>query len=167
VAGFLGKKQQSIIWGQNCLKQVPDGPLDRETAVADSLETLENMLSFESFDHGNWIRRQWVEMVSKKCASDVWEVRKRRMEGNKWEVTHWRARMGTTARGNLPEVPYTTFMVVIYPVRNGNNDQISSIQLHASYRDVRRWDELINFIEEDCHLKQPYCLTAIYQCNLT
>jgi hypothetical protein len=37
VAGCLEKKHQSIILGQTCLKQLPDGPLDRETAVEDCL----------------------------------------------------------------------------------------------------------------------------------
>jgi len=41
------------------------------------------------------------------------------------------------------------------------------MQLHASYSDVRHWEELIDFIEQNCSPKEPYCLTAIYKCNLT
>jgi hypothetical protein len=37
VAGFLEKKHQSIIWAQNRLKQLLDGPLHWKTAVADFL----------------------------------------------------------------------------------------------------------------------------------
>jgi hypothetical protein len=32
---------------------------------------------------------------------------------------------------------------------------------------VRHWEELIDFIEKNCSLKEPYCLTVLYQCNLT
>jgi len=65
VAGFLEKKHQSIILGQNCLKQLRDGPLRWETAVADFLETFETWLPLEHFDNAEWIRRLWVEMFFK------------------------------------------------------------------------------------------------------
>jgi hypothetical protein len=42
VAGFLEKKHQSIIWGQNCLKYIRDGPLHWEMVVVDDLETFED-----------------------------------------------------------------------------------------------------------------------------
>jgi hypothetical protein len=58
-------------------------------------------------------------------------------------------------------------MVVICQVPNGNNDQLSSMQLQASYPDVRHWDELIDFIEHHCCPKEPYCLTALCKINLT
>ena len=32
---------------------------------------------------------------------------------------------------------------------------------------MRHWEELIDFIETKCSPKEPYCLTAIYKCNLT
>ena len=32
---------------------------------------------------------------------------------------------------------------------------------------MRQWEELGDFIEKNCHQKEPYCLTAIYKCNLT
>jgi len=41
VAGFLEKKHQSIVPGQNRLKQQQDGPLHWEIVVADFLETFE------------------------------------------------------------------------------------------------------------------------------
>jgi hypothetical protein len=58
-------------------------------------------------------------------------------------------------------------MVVIRRVPNGNNDPTFSMQLQASYTDVRHWEELINFIEKEFGLKKPYCLTALYEFNLT
>jgi hypothetical protein len=57
-------------------------------------------------------------------------------------------------------------MVVIRRVPNVNNDPTFSMQLQASYTDVRHWEELINFIEKEFGLKKPYCLTALYKCNL-
>jgi hypothetical protein len=77
VAGFLEKKHRSIIPGQNRLKQQRDGPLRWEMAVADFLVTFEKWLSLENFNNAEWIRRQWVEKVLKKCASDVWEAREK------------------------------------------------------------------------------------------
>jgi len=58
-------------------------------------------------------------------------------------------------------------MVVIHRVPNGDNDQTSSMQLQALYTDLRHWEELIDFIEKNCSPKEPYCLTALYKCNLT
>jgi hypothetical protein len=51
VAGFLEKKHRSIIWGQNRLKPLRDGPLHGETVVADFLETFETWLPLENFDN--------------------------------------------------------------------------------------------------------------------
>jgi len=74
---------------------------------------------------------------------------------------------GQTAKGNLPELPNTTFMVVIRGVSNGNDDESSSMQLQASYPDVRHREELNDFIEKNCGPIEPYCLTALYKCHLT
>jgi len=41
------------------------------------------------------------------------------------------------------------------------------MQLQALYPDVRHWEELIDFIEKNCDLIEPYCLAALYKCNLT
>jgi hypothetical protein len=56
VAGFHEKKQRSILQGQNRLKQVRDGPLHRETAVADFLATFTTWLPLVNFDNAEWIR---------------------------------------------------------------------------------------------------------------
>jgi hypothetical protein len=74
---------------------------------------------------------------------------------------------GKKASGTVPELPNPTVMVVIRQVPNGNNDPTSSIQLQASYTVVRHWEELIDVIKKNCGPKEPYCLTALYKCNLT
>jgi len=167
VAEFLEKKHRSIIPGQNRLKQQHDGPLHCETAVAVFLETFEKWLPLENFDNAEWIRRQCVEMFLKTCASGVREARKKGRRGNKRPVTDLGERAGKKVRGNVPELPNETFMVVIRRMPNGNNDPTSSMQFQASYTDVRHWEELIDFIENNCGPKEPYCLTALYKCNLT
>jgi hypothetical protein len=57
VARFLEKKHRSIIRGQNRLKQLRDGPLHWETAVADFLEAFDTWLPLKNFDNAEWIRR--------------------------------------------------------------------------------------------------------------
>jgi hypothetical protein len=74
--------------------------------------------------------------------------------------------VGLKARGNVPELANTMFMVVIRRVPNGNNDPTSSMQFLASYTDISDWEELIDFIEKDCSPKEPYCLTASFICNM-
>ena len=106
-------------------------------------------------------------MVLKKCASEVQEGRKKGRQGNKRLATDLGEHVGITASGKLPEFPNTTFKVVIRPVPNGNNDQTSSMQLQASYTDVRHWEELIHSIKLNCSPKEPYSLTAIEECYLT
>jgi len=167
VAAFLEQKHQSIIRGQNHLKQLQDGPLHWETAVADFLETFKTWLPLENFNNAEWIWRQWVEMFQKKCANEVRKAKKKGWRGNKRPATDLGERVGIKARGTLSELPNTTFIVVIRHVPNGNNDQTSSMQLQASYTDVRHWEELIDFIERNCSPKEPYSLTAIYKCHLT
>jgi len=125
VDGILEKKYRSTIGGKNRLKQLRDGPLYPETAVADFLETSQTWLHLENFHHAEWIRRQWTEMFLNKCASKVREVRIKGRRGNKRPATDLGERVRKKARGNLPELPNTTFMVVIRQVPNGNNDQIS------------------------------------------
>jgi hypothetical protein len=77
VAGSLEKKHWSIIPGQNCLKQMRNGPLHWEIAVAVILETFKTRLPLGYFDNAEWIRRQWVEIFLKKCASEISEARKK------------------------------------------------------------------------------------------
>jgi hypothetical protein len=51
VAGFLEKKHRSILQEQNCLKQLRNGPLHWEMAVADFSETFEIWLLLGNFDN--------------------------------------------------------------------------------------------------------------------
>ena len=166
MAGYLEKIHRSIVPGQNSLKQLRAGPLRRETAVADLLETFEIWLSLKHFDNAEWIWRHWVEKFWKKSASVVRKVSKKGRRGNNRTATDLEECLGKKARSNIPEMPNTIFMVVICQVPNGNNDQTSSRQLWALYTDVRHWEELINFIEKNCTQKEQYCLTALYKCNL-
>ena len=71
VTGFLEKKHWSIVQWQNQLKQIRDAALHWATSVADFLATFENCLPLVKFNNAEWIRRQWVEMVLKKCASKI------------------------------------------------------------------------------------------------
>jgi len=59
------------------LKQLRNGPLHWATAVADFLETFESWLPLDIFDNAEWIHPQWVEMILKKCATEIREVRKK------------------------------------------------------------------------------------------
>jgi len=135
--------------------------------VADFLETFKTWLPLENLDNAKRIRRQWVEIILKTCASEVREARKKGRRGNKRLAKDLGEHAGNKVRGNVPELPDTTFMVVIRRVLNGNNDPTSRIQSQASYTDVRQWEELTDLIEKNCSPKEPYCLTALYKCNLT
>ena len=76
-----------MIRGQNHLKQVADGLLHWKTAVGDVLETFKNWLRLDDFDNNEWIRRQWVEMLLKICASKIQKARKKGRRGNKQPAT--------------------------------------------------------------------------------
>jgi len=136
-------------------------------AVADFLETFQTWLPLENFNNAEWIWRQWVEMFLKNCASEVWEARKKGRRSNKRPATDLGERTGKKVKGNIPESPNTTFMVVIRQVPNSNNDPTSSNQFQPLYPDVRYWEELIDFIQKNCSPTEPYCLTVLYKCNLT
>jgi hypothetical protein len=105
-------------------------------------------------------------MILQKCVSDIRTVRKKVSQGNKQPATDLEERAGKIASINIPVLPNTTFMVVIRRVPNGNNDPTSSMPLQASYTGVKYWEELIDFIDKNCGLKESYCLTTIYKCNL-
>jgi len=90
-------------------------------------ETFEKWLPLESFDNAEWIQRQWVGMFLNKCASEVREGMKKGRRGNKRPVTDLGECAGKKARGNVPELPNTTFMVVIRRLPNSNNDPTSSM----------------------------------------
>jgi hypothetical protein len=106
-------------------------------------------------------------MFLKQCESKVWEARKKGRQGNMRPAMDLGDCAGINARGNDQVLPNTTFMVVICRVPNGNNDPTSSMQFQASYTSVGHQEELIDFIEKKFGPKEPYCLTALYRCNLT
>jgi len=166
VAGFRWKKHQSIIRGQNYLKPLRDGPLHWMMVIADYLETFLASLALEKFHSAKWMQRQWVKMHSKQPASVVRQARKKARRGNKRQAIHLAERVGKQTTSNLPELPNTTFMVVIRRVLNVNNNQTSRNRLQALYTDVRHWEELIDSIERNCSPKQPYCPTALSMCNV-
>jgi hypothetical protein len=87
-------------------------------------------------------------MYLKNCASDIGEARKNGRQGNKQPVSDLGEHTGKQDRANIPELPNTTFMVVIHRVPNGNNDGTISIQFQTSYTDERHWAEPIYFIEK-------------------
>jgi len=76
-------------------------------------------------------------MFLKKCASEIWDVRKTGRRGNKRPATDLGEHMGQKARSKLPELPNTTFTVMIHWVSNGKDMVLASKQLQASYTDVR------------------------------
>jgi hypothetical protein len=129
VAVFLEKKQRSIIRGQTWLKQVCNGPLHWEMAVVEFLETLETSLPLDNFDHAEWIYQQWGQIFWKICAREIWEVRKKRRQGNMRPATDLGERAGKKARSNLWELPNTTSMVVIHWVSNGKDMVLAPKQL--------------------------------------
>jgi hypothetical protein len=71
VAGFLGKKDRSIIPGQYHLKQLGDGPQHCQTAIVDFLETFEICMPLDNVHNAKWIWRQSVDIVLKQYVSDV------------------------------------------------------------------------------------------------
>jgi len=68
--------------------------LHSETAVAEWLEIFETWLPLENLDNAERIRRQWVEMSLKTCASEVREARKEGRRGNERPDTDLGERAG-------------------------------------------------------------------------
>jgi len=75
-------------------------------------------------------------------------------------------RAGKKARSNLPELPKTTFTVMISSVLYGKDMVPAPIQLQASYTDVRHWEELVDFIDKNGGPKEPYVTKSMFKCNL-
>jgi hypothetical protein len=57
-------------------------------------------------------------------------------------------------------------MVVICSVSKGSDIVLFPTQLQATYTDVRQWEELMDFINKNKHLKEPYTLTSRVKCTL-
>jgi hypothetical protein len=69
--------------------------------------------------------------------SEVQRARKMGRPGNKYPATDLGEFAGKQLKRHVPEFPNTTFMVVICGVPNGSNDPTFSLQLEASFKDVR------------------------------
>jgi len=165
-AGLLETKHGSMIWQHNCLIPVRDGPLHSKPAVTTFLETFKNWLPLDNFDNEQWIGCQWVEMFLKTCASEIRETRKKDRWGMKQLVMDLGERVSKTAKSNLPQLPNTTFMVVIRWVSNGKDKVLAPKQLLASYTDVKHWEELIAYINKNGRPKDPYMMTLMFKCTL-
>jgi hypothetical protein len=120
----------------------------------------------DNFDNAEWIRRQWVQIFLQKCACEIREVRKKGRRSNKRPATDLGEHASKKARSNLPELPNTTFMVVICRVLNGKDIVLSPNQLQAAYTNMRDWEELIDFINKIRRPKEPYTLTSMFKCTL-
>jgi len=55
---------------------------------------------------------------------------------------------------------------MIHWVWNGKDFVIAPKQLQASYTDVRHWEELLDFINKNGGLKEPYSLRSMFKCTL-
>jgi len=73
-----------------------------ETVVAEFLETFNTWLPLVNFANAKWIWWQWVGMCLKKCASGVWEVRRKRRQHNKRPAMDLWEHASKYVRGNLP-----------------------------------------------------------------
>jgi len=80
-------------------------------------------------------------------------------------VTDLGERPGNKARSNLPELPNTTFTVMIHWVSNCNDMVLAPKQLQASYTDVRHWEVLVDIIDKHGGPKEPYILTSMFKCT--
>jgi len=124
LAGFLEKKHLGIIQTKNCLKQLPDGTLHWAKVVVNYLQTFQNWLQWANDDTAKWNRREWIEMVLLKYALHIWELTKQGRRGNEQLATDLGELTGTTAKGNLPELPDATFIVVILWVSNNKDNMM-------------------------------------------
>jgi len=67
---------------------------------------------------------------------------------------------------NLQEFPNITFTVTTRSMSNDKYEVLTAKQLHASCTNVTHWDELVNFIDKNGGLKEPFILTTIFYCTL-
>jgi len=165
VAGFLEKKHRSIISGQNRLKKGWEGPLHWETVAADFLKTFGNWPPLFNFDNAESNRRQWMEMFLKKCSSDIREERKKVRRGSKSPGIDLGMRASKQATSTLPELPNSAFMDAFGSVSNRKDMVLTPKWLQASYTDLRHWEELIDFIDENRGPKEPYIMTSMLKCT--
>jgi hypothetical protein len=107
-----------------------------------------------------------MEIFLKNWASEIREARKKGRRGKKRGAKDLTEHGGKMARRNLPELPYTTFTVMIHWVSNGKDMVLAPKQCQAWNTDVRHWEELVDFIDKNGGPKQPYIITSIVKCTL-
>jgi len=105
-------------------------------------------------------------MLLKKCASEIAQARNNGRRGNKRPATDFGECAGDKEGSNLPELPITMCTVMIHWVSNGKDMVPAPKQLQASYTDVRRWEELVDFIHNNGGPKELYILTLMFKCTL-
>jgi len=101
----------------------------------------------------NWFEQRLIKRFLKHCK--VQKTTQKGTQGNNQPVTDFEECTAKMGRSNLPDVPKTTFRVVICRVLNDNISLMSRKQLQASCIDVRQREKLIPFIEQSGDLKEP------------
>jgi hypothetical protein len=89
-----------------------------------------------------------MEMFLKNWASEIRKARKKGRRGKKGRPKDLSEHGGKMARRTLPELPYTTFTVMIHWVSNGKDMVLAPKQCQAWNTDVRHWEELVDFIDK-------------------
>jgi len=78
----------------------------------------------------------------------------------------WESVPAKKVRSNLPELTNTAFLVVICLLSNGKDIVLSPNQLQAANTDVRHWEQLIDFINNNGRPKEPYTRTSRFKCTM-
>lgn len=93
------------------------------------------------------------------CAREVWKSRKQGRRGNQQPGMDLQERIAKWTRILLPKLPNTTLSIVFCRVSNGNNNLISPIVLQTFYTNVRARQYLMDFIEQDGGIIEPFMIT--------
>jgi hypothetical protein len=156
-----------MIRRQNRLKLLRDGPLHRDTVVADFVGTFETWLPFDNFDDSAWIHRQWVEMFLKKCGREIREARNKGRGGKKRPAADVGERTNTEARCHQsPRVAKYNVHGCDLPGVECQGYYSIPRPTPAKYTDVRHRQELIDLIDKNELKKEPYTLTSRFKCTL-
>jgi len=70
--------------------------------------------------------------------------------------------MGKKSSNILPELPNTTFSIVIHQGLNDKNVIVSTEQLQASNTDLRDWEMLTDFIYRNGDQREAYRLPMVF-----
>jgi len=105
-------------------------------------------------------------MILKQCANEIEMARKKGRRCNQPPASDL-----CDHASNMQEVislicTIQTFTVVIRSESNSKDMGLAPKQLHASYSDVRHWEELIEFIDNNGGLKEPYIIIVMLKCTM-